>query len=303
MLSPTYLQKGDEIRLIAPSSPLGDEADNKISKTVAYFEKKGLKVSLGNNIKKASRFLAGSDEERAQDINDAFAVPSIKAIFCARGGYGSARVLPYIDYEIIKNNPKLLVCFSDSTALQFALYAKTGLCGITGFAPSYDINDDLSIDSMLETSFWGLAEGKSNEFKLGKCLNDGKTDGQIIGGCLTLIESIIGTEYMPDLKGKILYLEDVGEEPYKIDKMLNHLYQANVFKNINGLIWGNFHECVSSEKNKKDGTIDDIINEWNIKINKPAIKDFPYGHQKHRHALPFGALCELDANNCSIKLK
>ncbi len=304
MLQPEILKQGDTIALIAPSSPLGDEAESKLNKTIAYFKQRGYKVSLGENIKKASRFLAGSDEERANDINSAFANTEVKAIFCARGGYGSARALPLLDYELIKNNPKLLVCFSDSTALQMGIYTKTGLCGITGFAPAYDINEnDLSTEKMLETSFWDLATAKYKSIKLGQPVVSGTANGEIIGGCLTLIESLIGTEYMPSTDNKILFLEDVGEEPYKVDKMINHLYQAGIFKNINGMIWGNFHECNPSEKNKKDGTIDDVINEWANKINIPSIKNLPYGHQKERICLAFGNKCELDATSSTLKFK
>jgi muramoyltetrapeptide carboxypeptidase len=285
-----------KIGLVAPSSPLNEDF---LEKSVSFFEKRGLEVKVGKHVLDKERFMAGADKDRAQDVNEMFADSSVDAIFCLRGGYGSARCLEYLDYDMIAKNKKPLVGFSDNTAIQSALYAKSGLESISGFTPVP--NCFKNVDENLIENIFALVEGKEVTNKSGKCRVEGIEEGKLVGGCLCLINYLIGTDYCPSFKDKILFLEEVGEEPYAVDRLLNHLYQSGVFNDIKGVVWGNFEGCVAKDSN--DGTIEQVIEEWNQRINKPAIVDFIYGHQPKRLPLLIGSKAKVDFTNATISQK
>ena len=293
----SWLIKGDTVGIIAPSVGL---MDKDIEPTIAYFKQLGLKVELASNIDSSYRYMAGSDIERAKQINKMFRNKKIKALFCLRGGAGATRMLDYLDYDIIKENPKPIIGLSDSTAIQNALFTLCKNPSFTGFLPLYDLKDGCInnvVDSSLRKS---LFEGK-NAIKSGNALICGNAKGKIVGGCLSVFLYLCGTKYFPNLAGKILLLEELGEKTYKIDMMLNQLKQQKGFDKLKGIILGKFENCKIIDK--EDGTINDCINDFAKGLNIPVITDFDYGHISSRYVLPIGidVRLEVSSKECLVK--
>ncbi len=254
IIKPKRLSKGDLIGIISPASSADDIT--KVEEGVRYIEKIGYKVEVGKNVGKYHGYLAGEDSLRLKDLHYMFDKKEVKAIICVRGGYGSPRLLDKIDYRIIKNNPKIFVGYSDLTALNLAFFYKTGLITFNGPMVSVDFTDEVS--KYTEENFWRIL---SSNKKIGRIelpgddklfqLSKGNISGRIIGGNLALLASLQGTSYFPDMNDKILFLEDIGELPFRIDRMFNQLRLTNVFNNIKGLILGAFIDCHESDPLKE----------------------------------------------------
>lgn len=290
------LKKGDKIGIIAPSVGLNDK---DITPSVNYLKKIGLTPILANNLNKNYRYMAGTDKERANSINKFFKDDSIKAIFCLRGGAGATRILNLLDYNIIKQNKKPIFGLSDSTAIQNALISKANLTSYTGFLPLYDIDGE-NINKTLHTSLNNTLFTNHQKIISGNCLKIGECKGKIVGGCLSVLTYLCGTQYFPNLSGKILLLEDVGEKTYKIDLMLNQLKQQKNFNKLKAIIIGQFHNCIISDK--EDGTIEDCIKDFINGLNIPIITNFAYGHIKERYIVPLNKTVTLKSTTkeCSI---
>jgi muramoyltetrapeptide carboxypeptidase len=290
------ISNGATIGLITPSSPL---FSGRLEASVAYFEKNGYKVKIGKHNTKADRFLAGTDEERAEDIMMFFNDPDVDALVVTGGGAGSVRTLPLLDYDIIKNNPKPIIGFSDTTALQLGIYSKTGLKSYTGFT-GRDVALETSLDSVIEDSLTNCLLRKNYSFSAGKTVNAGKVSAPLIGGNLMRTLYLIGTPFQPDFKDKIFFFEEVWCEPYMIDGMLSQLYLAGIFEQISGVVIGTFNHSDAKIYPDRGGTAEEVINDWCKKIKVPCIKDFPYGHFNSRCVLPIGQMATLDAINCKL---
>lgn len=287
----SFLKKGDKVGVIAPSVGLQNK---DINPTLAYLKGMGLVPVLADNLRKEYRYMAGTDEERAKAVNDLFADKSIKTLFCLRGGAGSTRMLPYLNYKLIKQNPKPIIGLSDSTALQNALIKKADNPSFTGFLPLYDLNNKQlteATDKALKSALFA----DKNTITSGKCLIKGSAKGKIIGGCLSAFLYLCGTPYFPDLKDKILLIEDDDEKTYKTDLMLNQLKQQKNFDKLKAVIFGHFTD--SHIIDPEDGTIEDCINDFTKGLNIPVITDFAYGHIKGRYIVPLGIEATLTATD------
>ena len=247
------LKKGDVIGVISPASSPDDLF--RINKGVSYLESLGYNVKTGKNVGHYHGYLAGTDEERLNDLHAMFADKSVKAIICVRGGYGSPRLLDKIDFKVIARNPKIFVGYSDITALQMAFLAKTGLLTFAG--PMLAVDFYNSVSPYTEEMFWALVTSnkKFGKIKLPEhektfSIVKGSAKGRITGGNLATLVSLTGTKYFPDMKSKLLLLEEVSEPPYKIDRMLNQLKLTGVFNMISGLILGAFTDCFESDPEK-----------------------------------------------------
>lgn len=285
------------IRIVAPASPCVGLHKKDLEKIKSAFLKRGFDVIWSDAIFAQERFLAGSDDIRANDFNAAFADPRTDIVMALRGGYGSPRLLDKIDYNRIKKTPKPFFGFSDLTALQLALYAQSGLPGWTGF------NANFLLKPLAQLTKKTLPQALKNEdmtFTKLKSLTGGHAQGTLIGGTLTLVETLIGTKYLPDMRGKILLLEEVGEEPYKIDRMLTHLRLAGVFDKIAGLVLGQWEKCVA--KDKADGTVAQVLRDCFARAAFPVIVDFPYGHKRNHVVLPVGTHAALDADAGTLRI-
>lgn len=303
MIRPKALKKGDTVAIIAPASPADK---NLIDSCINSLENLGLNVVVGKSCTSEYGFLSGTDDIRANDINSMFANKSINGIFAIRGGYGCARLLNLIDFNLIKKNPKVFIGYSDITALHIAINQKSKLITYHGPMVSTELIkglDEYSFnyynkflfcnDNMIE-----LCNPIENPIKT---INPGVAEGKLIGGNLSLICSSLGTKYEINTKNKILFLEEVGEVPYKVDRMLTHLKQSGKLKDANGIILGDFTDCVAP-KDKKSLSLDDIFNEIILPLKKPTIYNLACGHCLPTLTLPLGAKIRLDANNIKLNV-
>lgn len=305
IIKPKKLNPGDVIGIISPASSTDDFT--KVNRGVSYLEKVGYRVEIGKNVGQESGYLAGSDAQRVADIHEMFKNKNIKAIFSIRGGYGSGRLLDKIDYKIIRSNPKIFVGYSDINALQVAFFSKTGLITFAGPMVAVDFHDEVS--KFTEEVFWrtitsnkpiGRIKNPRNE-KI-YVLNKGRAVGRILGGNLSLLTSLYGTEYFPKLKGAILLLEDVNEAPYRIDRMLNQLRLAKVFKQIKGIILGHFVDCIEPDPTKRTFSLNEVIIEYFQGLKIPVVYNIRHGHVKENITIPYGLRCVLNASRDYIEI-
>jgi muramoyltetrapeptide carboxypeptidase len=295
---PKKLMKGDLIGLISPASSPDDLS--LIESGVRYIEGLGYHTILGKNVGKIRGYLAGTDNERAEDIHQMFSDKKVKAVFCLRGGYGAFRLLDKIDYKIIRNNPKIFVGFSEITALQMAFLQKANL--ITFAGPMVIPNFSKEVSSYTEENFWRMitSNKKPGRIKFPKLnrlsfISPNEAAGIMVGGNLAVFTSLLGTRYFPGLKNKILFLEDISEPPYKIDRMFNQLRLNNAFKKVKGIILGRFEDCKEIDEKKKTLTLEEVCSDYLGSIKIPAIHSFPHGHIKDMVTLPIGIRIRLNA--------
>ena len=291
------LSKNAKVAILAPSAQIGDIG--KIEKGLNYLKSIGLVPVLGENTLKQYRYMAGTDKQRADDINSAFADSEIKAIFCVRAAAGALRILPYLDYELIKKNPKPIIGFCDNAALQAAVYEKSGICSLNGFSLTYDFKSD-ELDEKIKKSFENIIFGKNEEIISGKCRQSGHAEGRLICANLTTLLYLAGSGYFPSLSGKILLIEDVHERMHRIDMMLQQLKQQPDFDKLNGIILGQFTDIQGDEE---DGSLENCFNDFLQDVNVPVIQNFEFGHTKSRYVLPFGARVIMNADECRLSLK
>lgn len=299
---PPALYPGATIALVSPSSPVNEW---NLAQTVKTLKKMGYKVEIGpiaKNQKNKHNYLAATDDERTAELIHYFQRNDIAGIMCARGGYGVMRILDKLEYEIIKNNPKVLIGFSDITALLNAIYAKTNLITFHGPVGVSKI-DDFTLNSMN----FVISNNKENfKIKLDeiKVINDGQCEGFIQGGNLRLITSTLGTPYEINTNDAILFLEDVSEHSYEIDRMLNQLILAGKMKNIRGIVFGKFrnlHVRKSFYPNRGK-TIFEVIQEVCKPLGVPLVYDFPFGHTSSKITLPIGIRAKLDTSTKTFEL-
>lgn len=303
MIKPIPLKKGDTIAFIAPSSPI---AESRIKPSIEAIENLGLKVILGESFKSRHGYLSGTDEIRARDLNEMFKDDKIKGIFAIRGGYGASRILHMLDYTTIRNNPKIFVGYSDVTILHIVLNQKCNLITYHGPMPSTELYknlDSFTKDYFINALFSSKPIGNLNNPShiQPETLYGGEAIGPMVGGNLSLICSSLGTEYEIDTKDKILFLEEVEEEPYRIDRMLLQLKQAEKFKDAAGIVFGAFTNCNAREP-LKSLTIKEILNELILPEKKPSIYNICCGHCLPTITIPLGALANLNATKQQLNI-
>lgn len=291
------LKAGDKVGIASPAGHIPGFESIKLA--LDYIESLGLRYVIGANAYNVSRYMAGTDEERAEDLMSFFKDPEIKAVFTTAGGCGSQRLLDLLDYEIIKQNPKPVIGLSDNTALQLGLWTQTGNMNITGFSLKYDFKNG-HIDGLVDASLQKVLSGTGQNIVSGQTQTAGTAEGILVGGCLSLIRSLAGTPYFPDLKDTILLIEDVGEKTYKLDLMLTQLRQQPGFSKIKGIVFGTFACC--EEADPGDGSVNDVIDDFCCRIHRiPVIKNFAYGHIPSRYVLPTGVKVRLNADQCRLE--
>jgi len=289
LIKPNQLSPGGTIGIIAPA---GNVSLADLNRGVATLQQSGFKVVLGNHIKKNHRYFAGSDRERADDFLEMMQNESVDAVFCARGGSGSARIIPYIE-EIKLLSPKIFVGCSDITTLLVYLSQKHGFVTFHGpmvATPSFQIS--ASLEYLLKVLSGDMVTMHAPSLS---ALKQGCAKGILTGGCLTLLCTTIGTEYEMDTKDKLLFVEDIAEAPYRIDRMLNYLKTLKKFDHIRGLIVGQMPDC-------QPELLPEIILETLSDFDFPILFSFPSGHGESLFTLPFGTLIQMNANDPSIAL-
>lgn len=296
-VKPTRLNRGDKVMLICPGGPV---PESRLQKAVENLQKLEYEVVQGQHVLARYGFVAGTDEERLADLHAAFKDPTVKAVWPVRGGYGCTRLLPMIDFELIRNNPKLLIGYSDITALLMAFYQKLGIVGIHGplgsstFSPFNERN--------LIPLISQVKEGHSIDLPPeGAALVGGKARGVLVGGNLSLLAAMAGTSWTMDATNKLVFLEDVGESPYRIDRMLTQLRQSAHLDRAKGIILGEFVDCEADPEDNSLSlreTLEDRLKGLGI----PTILGLPFGHGEANCALPVGIMAELDADAGKLTL-
>jgi len=310
-VKPPRLKPGDRVGICAPSSPHPSrESFRRAGEVLAEM---GLETEAGPHLWKKNGYLAGTDQERAADINHFFSRPDIAGIIAIKGGYGSARTLEYLDWQVIANNPKVFVGFSDITALHLALQKETGLITFHGpvlFQLTPEKKTSYLVDSfrraVMGSEPLGLVDPAPEKTPFTYTINPGQTRGPLVGGCLSLIVQSLGTPHAIDTRDRILFLEEVGEEPYKIDGMLHQLYRAGKLQEARGIVVGECHRCQPREHSPSfvTGTfiLEEILADIIGSLDIPAFYGLPLGHGRHLATLPLGIEASIDANRQELSL-
>lgn len=308
MIKPKPLKKGDTVGIIAPSSAI---LQSNIPKVENYIKDMGLKPVFFPSCFERHGHLSGKDDIRAKDVNDAFKNPDIKGIFCLRGGYGTPRLLNMLDYESIKKNPKIFLGYSDITGLHIVLNTICNMVtyhGPTAFAEAlFDKKDSYSSSIIEHLLFSDEPLGQyipPSEEEL-EIIVEGTCSGEIVGGNLSLLTAALGSKYEIDTKGKIIFIEEVNELNYIIDRMLTSLDLAGKFEDCNGIILGTWNGCrpEHGQQGKIDLPLSDVFKEIMGKYNKVLINNFRAGHVYPQFTIPLGTTVEVDTSKKSIIFK
>ncbi|MBU0686741.1 MAG: LD-carboxypeptidase [Candidatus Margulisbacteria bacterium] len=300
LTKPKRLRRGDTIGIVAPAWSFDRD---RFMKGVAQLKRLGFKVKYDRSIFSRHWSMAGHDDARAEQINRMFADKEVKAIFCAKAGYGSIRTIPFLDQKIISRNPKIFVGYSDITVLLESLQRIANMVVFHGPVVAGEIHKNMSsitLEYLLRTLMQARPAGEVSFPNL-KTLRSGRATGILIGGNMSMLVSGIGTPYDIDTDYKILFLEDIDEDLEVIDNILLHLKLAGKFKRVKGLIFGRMVDCrdLSGRKHKIRDIVDDILGDLDI----PMVYGFPSGHARGRGAnvtLPLGVSVTLDADAPSL---
>lgn len=309
VVKPPRLKPGDTIGLVSPASGIKED---ELQESIKNLETLGFKTVYNKAVLSRSGYLGGADKERADDLNNMFERKDVNGIVCTRGGWGAARILPLLNYDIIKNNPKILLGYSDITSLCYGITAMTGLVTFHGPVGTSTYND-FSVNNfknvlMNPSPVYRMFNAPANPDKketAAYSIRNGKAAGELVGGNLSIICSLIGTQYDIDTTGKIIFLEEVEEEPYRIDRMLTQMIQANKFQKAKGVALGIFSKCEPKEKDPAfpvSFSLQEVLMQKLYDLNIPVIYGMSFGHIVNKFTMPLGIKAELDVDNQVITL-
>lgn len=306
LLVPPPLRPGDLIGVIAPSSPQRD--DERLRAGMRRLERLGFRVRPGKHLWNRYGYLAGSDAERIEDFNAMARDPEVRMIVAGRGGYGATRILEELDYDALRRDPKIVLGFSDVTAVNLALLAKIGLVSLSGAMPGVDMWTE-EPEPFAEESFLRATAGNWSgmlpnppEDPPPTGLFPGKAEGRLLPANLTLLAALCGTPYMPDPDGAILLIEEIGEEAYRVDRLLSQLWNAGILKRISGLALGAFTGTDPTRISIDPLPIGEVFAEYVRRAAVPAVQGIPYGHIARKLTLPVGAPARIDGEAGTIEL-
>ncbi|WP_318312410.1 S66 peptidase family protein [Flagellimonas crocea] len=308
-IKPKKIKLGDTIGLVAPGFAIKPET---LYLALEALEKMGFKTYHTDRIKGNYGYFSNTDEERAKDVNEMFANPDIDAVLCARGGYGCTRILDLLDYEIIENNPKALIGFSDITALLNAIYKKTGLVGFHGpvgstiddeYSQSYFKKVLMEPQESLVIKNAILKDPKQyrNSEYYRYTITPGIAQGELVGGSLSLVTAMVGTPYEIDFTDKLVFLEDVEEAPYRMDRMLTQLLNVESFLNARGVIFGVCKGC-DRKRTTENFTLKEVITDRISRLGVPAVYGMSFGHIPQNATIPVGVEASFNAHKKQLRL-
>ena len=292
---PPALHPGDRIAVIAPASPPKDPSH--LEAGIATLRQRGYEVETSRPFT-SHGYLCGTDEVRLNELNGFLQRTDVKALFCARGGFGSMRLLPHIDYEAARAHPKLLIGYSDITALHMALYKRALLPGLSGPMVAVEWKDP---DPDTERLFWQLACGETPQPLLGpgdealQPVRPGTAEGTLLGGNLSMIQRLIGTPYLPSLEGALLFIEEIGEQPYQLDALFAQLRMAGLLDKLGGLLLGSFTDWQPSH-DRPTLSPDEVIDDYTRDAPFPVARGLIYGHFPVKSTLPVGVRARLEVS-------
>lgn len=300
MIRPSVLQPGDLVALVAPSGPVPPQ---RAAAAVEVLTGWGLRVRMGAYALGKHTFLAGTDEERLEDLNNAFRDDEVRGVLCLRGGYGMQRIVDGVDFAAVARDPKIVMGFSDITALHLALWCETGLATVHGpVAAQFDKG------AGSPTARWAYkatmtgepvqvtADPNESTFRV---RTGGRAEGRLLGGNLAMLASTVGTPHAPDLQDAILLIEDVTEAPYRIDRMLTHLIRAGWFNEVRGIAVGQFTDCADEGRTSPE----DVLQERLASLGVPVLGGLPIGHGDQHAAVGLGVAAVLDAQAGTLRVE
>lgn len=292
---PTRLKRGGRIGVVAPA---GCVDENSLMAGAEAIRNQGFEVEFSPNVREQKGYLAGDEYQRAKDLVEFFKRKDIDAIFCARGGFGSVQLLPYLTNFEIRSFPKIFVGYSDIVILLNWLVQKCEMA--TFHAPMVAMELAKGLHGRSKEFFWGLLTGEQSGWKLqlGEVIRPGKAEASLMGGCLSVLVTTLGTAYDIDTSGQLLFLEDVGEKPYRIERMLTHLKMAGKLDKLAGLVFGEFTNCTG--EGPRD--VRQIIGDFFRDAPYPVVMGMAAGHGEEHLTLPFGVKMLLDGTFGTLSL-
>jgi len=303
---PARLRKGDRIGLVTPGSSVTEE---QLNDSVLKLEELGFNTVYRDSVLSEYGYFAGRDQERADELMDMFTDEQVDAIWCVRGGYGSIRILDLLDYDLIQKNPKVFIGYSDISALITSIHQETGLVTFHGPVGTSEYNR-FSVKSMRKVLWepedlykypYKREKGTRNNPEFDRyTLNGGRAVGLLIGGNISVLDSMIGTRFEPDFENKIVYLEEIGEKTYRVDKMVFHLLSGTNLKQAAGIVMGVFGDCNINEEPRLSlkVALDDLLSSLSI----PVSYGLSFGHIKRMVTIPTGIRAAMDADKNSFRL-
>ncbi|MCU7496694.1 MAG: LD-carboxypeptidase [Ignavibacteria bacterium] len=306
LIKPRRLKKGDTLGLITPASFISED---ELKESVKNLESLGFKVVYTDNVTARYGYLGGKDEVRAKDVNLMFSRKDVDGIVCTRGGYGCARMFPYLDFEMIKNNPKVIVGYSDVTSLLYAITQKTNMVTFHGPVGTSTFND-FSLNyfkgTLMEPSdsltLWNARDENPDDISRKVFpIRGGKAKGRLVGGNLSIVVSLIGTPYDINTDGKIVFLEEVSEEPYRVDRMLTQMIEAGKFDRAAGIALGVFEKCEPRHADSPSLSLQEVLMDRLFDLKIPVIYGLSFGHIVNKFTMPLGVMAELDVDNQNMK--
>lgn len=308
VVKPRRLKPGDTVGLIDPASATFESF--KIEIAVEVIEAMGLKARPAPHVADRYGYLAGKDEDRAHDVNQMFADPTVNAVMAIRGGWGCARLLPYVDFDVIAKNPKILIGYSDLTALLLPVHARTGLVTFHGPMAGSTWNG-FNLDCFRRVLFGAEAVTFENLHEIKDTLvqvenriqtiTPGVARGRLLGGNLTVLAGIVGTGYLPDWSGAILFVEEVEENIYRVDRLLTQLALAGILGRLRGIVFGNCTKCLPGE-GYGALTLEEVLRDHIKPLNVPAWSGAMIGHIDRQFTIPEGIDVEIDATKGTIRM-
>ncbi|MDX2149575.1 MAG: LD-carboxypeptidase [Bryobacteraceae bacterium] len=311
-LLPKALQTGDTIGLITPSTYVSDPDRLLLAeRTMAHF---GFKLKMGRNVRKRSGYLGGSVDERVSDLHDMFRDPEVQGVFAIRGGYGAPQLLDRIDYDLIRRNPKVFLGYSDITALHLAIHQKTGLVTFHGpvtLSEFSEYTQQALRRAVMKPEALGTLTNPAERNQLRpahllRTVRGGTARGRLIGGNLSLVAALMGTPYEIDTRGAILFLEDVGEEPYAIDRMLTQLRLAKKLEQAAGIVFGECEECVPRQFRpgfQSTFSLGEVLDNVLGDLKVPVLSGLTIGHTADQLTLPLGITATLNADKGTLTVE
>jgi muramoyltetrapeptide carboxypeptidase len=304
-VKPPFLSPGDTVGVVAPASAVG--SDDGLDRAEWWLRGMGLVPKFGPHAGGSYGYLAGTDEDRAADINAMYHDPQVKAVFAVRGGWGGARILPLLDWNAIRANPKLFIGFSDVTAIHLSFAARAGYATIhggnaTSSWPKEEWESLWRLAFAGERVMLGGAELESAVGRPARTIHGGTARGRLLGGNLTIISTLMGTGWLPDFKGAVLFTEDVNEAEYRIDRMFAQLKLAGVLDGLAGMVFGQCSECANTDPDYRGFTVDQVIDQYLTPLGIPAFTGADIGHIRNQLCLPSGAPVEIDGDARTLRL-
>jgi len=300
---PRRIGDGDTLGIVAPASAPPDSGT--IDHAVEVLARLGFRAKLGANVRKRRGFLAGTDRERADDLMRMFKDPKVAGILCVRGGYGTARLLPRLDFELIRQHPKVFVGYSDITALHSALQRRSKILSFHGPMLNSDLAKEpcppFTLEGFRRTLMRATPPGSILQSYQGpgvSIIRRGCASGRLVGGNLSILCSTLGTPYEPRFQDAILFLEDLEEPPYRVDRMLTQLILGKRLSQVSGVAIGIYHHCVDPKAGKVKEyrqTLEDVFSDRLRPLGIPVVTGLPFGHVRLNATLPVGARAILDA--------